>query len=180
MAQLPPLAALGPRILVCGPSNAGKSTLAIALGRRLDVAIIHLDLLYHLPDTDWKPRPKAEFERLHAAALAGESWVIDGNYFGTLGPRLARATGIILLGDTRWANFRRYLGRTLLQRETRPGALAGGKDSLKWDMVHFILIEQPKKRERDLGLLRAAGLPMVVLSSMAELNRLYADWRLDR
>ena len=50
-----PLNALGQRIMVMGPSNAGKSTLATAIGRRLELPIVHLDQLNHLPNTDWVP-----------------------------------------------------------------------------------------------------------------------------
>ena len=34
--DLPPLSALGERIMICGPSNSGKSTLAVALARKID------------------------------------------------------------------------------------------------------------------------------------------------
>ena len=44
----------------------------------------------------------------------------------------------------------------------------------------FILIEQPRKRARDQGILRASGLPMVELTSMRELKGLYEAWNLRR
>ena len=56
-----PLAALGRRIMVTGPTNAGKSTLADALARKLGVPPIHLDRFSHLPGTDWQPRDTGEF-----------------------------------------------------------------------------------------------------------------------
>ncbi|MGV0817785.1 hypothetical protein [Martelella sp. AMO21009] len=90
------LDSLGTRIVVLGPSNAGKSTLAVALSRKLDIAAIHLDQFQHLPNTDWKPRPEAEFARLHDDAIMGERWVMDGNYSRLMPQRLARATGAIL------------------------------------------------------------------------------------
>lgn len=77
---------------------------------------IHLDQLQHLPDTDWEPRPEAEFRCLHDAAILGEAWIIDGNYSRLMPQRIARATGIVLLNDRRWANFARYLRRTLFQK----------------------------------------------------------------
>lgn len=42
-------------------------------------------------------RPDDDFRRLHEAAIAEDSWVMDGNYSRWLEPRLARATGLILL-----------------------------------------------------------------------------------
>lgn len=175
-----PLEALGPRIVICGPSNSGKSTLTVALGKKLEVDTFHIDLFRHQPDTNWVQRSDEEFVALHDAAILGERWVMDGNYSGLMPRRLARATGIIFLHDGRWANFRRYLWRTLFQKQRRPGSLAGDKDSIKWEMIRWILIVQPPLRERNRERLRAAGLPMLELSSMAELKRVYAEWGLER
>ena len=163
--------------MVCGPSNSGKSTLAVALAGRLGVPAIHLDQLQHLPDTDWVPRPEAEFQRLHDAAIRGEGWVMDGNYSRLMPQRLARTTGIILLDDSRWANFGRYLRRTLFQKH-RVGALAGGKDTLKWEMVRWILFVSPRNVARYRRELPAAGLPFWESTSMRELTELYSCWEL--
>ena len=88
---------LGSRICIMGPSNSGKSTLAVAIGRTRGLPPIHLDQLHHRPNTDWEPRPDEEFRALHDAAILGPRWVIDGNYARCLPQRLERATGVILL-----------------------------------------------------------------------------------
>ena len=180
MVSFPPLASLGERIMICGPSNAGKSTLAVALARKLGSEAFHVDLFRHLPDTDWVQRSDEEFSALHDAAILKDRWVMDGNYSKLMPQRMARATGIILLGDNRWANFARYVRRTLFEKRQRPGSLAGDKDSIKWEMVRWILLVQPTLRERNLARVREAGLPLVATASMRELNQLYADWGLTR
>ena len=53
MPAIPPLETFGRRIMICGPSNAGKSTLAVAIGRRLGLPVVHLDQLNHLHSQDW-------------------------------------------------------------------------------------------------------------------------------
>jgi len=174
-----PLETLGPRIMICGPSNSGKSTLAVALGRKLGIDALHVDLFRHLPGTDWVQRSDEEFQALHDAAILGDRWVMDGNYSVLMPQRIARATGIIWLDDHRWANFGRYLWRTLFQPH-RAGNLAGGSDSLKWEMVHWILVVTPARREQSLRRLRATGLPMLELRSMRELKALYGAWQLSR
>ena len=180
MSEFLPLAGLGERIVICGPSNAGKSTLAQAIGRKLERPTIHLDLLYHQPFTNWVPRPKEEFVALHDAAIATESWVMEGNYFATITQRMQRATGIVMLGSEPWRSALRNFRRTLFESGKRAGQLEGNIDKLNWELFRYILFEQPKKRGRDLTILRAPGLPMVELSSMAELKRLYAEWGLSR
>lgn len=176
---VPPLAAFGRRIMVCGPSNNGKSTLAVAIGDKLDLPVVHVDLLRHLPHTDWAPRPDADFVRLHDEAVAGERWVMDGNYSKVMPGRLARATGIILLGANRWANLFRYFRRTLLEPR-RIGALEGGRDSIKWDMIHWIVVVSPENLAGYRRTLPAAGLPFVETRSMRELQALYDEWGLTR
>jgi adenylate kinase family enzyme len=171
------LADLGPRIMVCGPSNAGKSTLAVALGRKLGVPAVHLDQFRHLPHTDWQQRPDEEFRRLHDEAIAGDRWVIDGNYSSLMPQRLARATGIILLADSRWANLLRYFRRTLLQRN-RAGQLEGARDSVKWAMIQWIVIASPQSLRRYRKDLPASGLPFIEIGSMRRLRRAYASWGL--
>src|SRR5690606_1390856 len=97
MDDLPDLSTLGRRIMIVGPTNAGKSTLAVALGERLGIPALHVDLFRHTPNTDWVQRPDAEFEALHEAAIAEPEWVMDGNYSAIMPARLQRATGIISL-----------------------------------------------------------------------------------
>lgn len=174
-----PLETLGPRIVICGPSNAGKSTLARALERKLGLPAVYLELLRHRPNTDWELKPADEFERLHAEAIAADRWAIEGNYFGRIGPRLERATGIVFLGSEPLRGPVRYARRALFEKE-RAGQIDGGTDRLKWTMAHFIVVEQPKKQARDRAILKASGRPMVEPASMRQLNRLYGAWGLER
>ena len=54
-----PLADLGRRIVINGPTTSGKSTLARAIGRKLGIRPVHLDQFSHLPATNWVPRDDA-------------------------------------------------------------------------------------------------------------------------
>ncbi len=77
------------RVVVVGPPGAGKSTLARALAPALGLPLHHLDRLYHLPG--WRTPPRDVWERRQAELVAGERWLIDGNYGETLPIRLGRA-----------------------------------------------------------------------------------------
>jgi len=177
--DIPPLESFGRRIMICGPSNSGKSTLAVAIGRKLGIPAIHLDQFHHLPNTNWMKRPPDEFISLHDAAILPDAWAMDGNYSGLFPQRIARATGIILLRDHRFANVARYIRRTLFEHQ-RAGALEGAKDSIKWNMIHWILIASPKGITRYRTILPASGLPFLERRGMSQLKQLYSAWGLTR
>lgn len=179
MADIPPLDALGRRIVIFGPSNSGKSTLAEALSAKLGIAAVHLDQLHHTPNTDWVPRPQDEFHALQRTAMAGDAWVMDGNYSGLIDERLARASGAIVLDDNHWLRLGRYFNRTLFQRY-RPGALEGNKDSIKWEMIRWVAMTSRKNGARYRQMVENTALPHVFCGSMQEVNGLYRGWGLDR
>ena len=165
---------LGPRICILGPSNSGKSTLAAAIGVACDLEVVHLDLLHHLPNTDWVPRPKAEFSALHDAAILGERWVMDGNYSRLFPQRFARATGVILLDVRTSTSLLRYFRRTLFQKD-RIGALDGRKDSVKWLMINHIAVVTPRNRQRYADLFGDIDLPKISLPSARAIKSFYRD-----
>jgi adenylate kinase family enzyme len=173
------LSDLGERICVLGPSNSGKSTLAEAIARKRGFKAVHLDQLYHLPHTDWVVRPADEFVALHDAAIAGDKWVMDGNYTKCMPQRFLRATGLILLDISTPASLFRYYRRTLFDRE-RFGALEGGRDSVKWEMIYHIAVVSPKNRKRYANLFYDIKLPKVRLASVRAIKQCYQGWGLER
>jgi adenylate kinase family enzyme len=179
MPMIQPLAELGRRIMICGPSNAGKSTLAAGIGCKLGIPAVHLDVLRHLPGTDWVRRPDADFAQLHDEAVIGAEWVMDGNYSDLFPQRMSRATGIILINHHRVPTFVRYIRRTLFQKD-RIGGLDGNRDSIKWDMVHWVLVGSPRQLRAYNRDLPRTGLPFAEARGMRGLNRLYAAWGLPR
>lgn len=171
------LSELGKRICILGPSNSGKSTLANVIGRKRSYDVIHLDQLYHLPNTDWQVRPTDEFIALHNAAIAGDQWVMEGNYSICMGQRFERATGLILLDVSTLTSLRRYLNRILFE-VSRYGGLEGSQDSLKWAMFHHIIARTPKNRIRYERMFQALDLPRIRLSSVHEINQCSKRWGL--
>ncbi len=59
-----------------GTSGSGKTTLAQRLAEALGRRHIELDALHWGPN--WTPQP--DFAELVAEAIAGDCWVLDGNY----------------------------------------------------------------------------------------------------
>lgn len=83
------------RALVVGCPGAGKSTFARALRDKLNLPLVHLDMMWHLPDGNHVERDV--FDVHLAEMLARERWIIDGNYLRTLKRRLERADTVFFL-----------------------------------------------------------------------------------
>lgn len=170
---------LGPRICIIGPSNSGKSTLAMAIGQKNHCPVIHLDQLYHQPHSNWVPRPTADFLALHDAAIAEEKWIIEGNYSVSMPQRLARATGLIVLElSTAWSLIR-YVRRSLYE-PGHIGSLEGAQDSIKWHMIKHLVITTPKNRKRYHSLYQEWSGSKLKLHSARALQSAYREWGLTR
>lgn len=170
---------LGPRIAILGPPGAGKSTLARAVGRKLGLPVVHLDQLQHYPDTDWQMRPEAEFIALHDEAIAQSCWLIDGNYSRCLPRRLDRATGVIRIDISTLTSLYRYLRRSWFETG-RAGALVGGRDSVKWLMIHHIIVTKRRGRASADQIYAALTQPKVQLATPHALADFYAREELER
>ncbi|MCI9510015.1 MAG: adenylate kinase [Angelakisella sp.] len=83
------------RAIVIGNSGAGKSTFARALRDVTGLPLHYLDRLWHRPDKTTATRE--EFDLRLGELLAGERWIIDGNYRRTLEPRLAACDTVFFL-----------------------------------------------------------------------------------
>lgn len=67
-------------IISCG--GAGKSTFARVLGSQLSIPVYHLDALHWKPN--WEMASRSEQRKVQEKLVAKETWIIDGNYGGTL------------------------------------------------------------------------------------------------
>jgi adenylate kinase family enzyme len=125
------------RILVMGPSGAGKSTLARELGRRLGIDVVHLDMLHFT--AGWvEVDPSWEETRLREI-VAGERWIIDGNYRRLLDIRLPRSDTVIFLDFPRRTSYWRVLKRLVRHvGRTRPDMAPGCPERIDWEFVKWI------------------------------------------
>ena len=83
------------KAIVLGSPGAGKSTFAKGLRDVTGLPLYHLDLLYHKPDRTTVSRE--EFDANLQDILAGDRWIIDGNYDRTIEMRLKRCDAVFLL-----------------------------------------------------------------------------------
>jgi len=83
------------KIIVIGCPGGGKSTFAKELHRITGIPLYHLDLMYWNSDRSKVEKPL--FLRRLEDAMAGEEWIIDGNYASTIELRLAACDTVFFL-----------------------------------------------------------------------------------
>jgi adenylate kinase family enzyme len=121
------------RVSVIGPSCSGKTTVARRLAALLGVPHIELDGLHFGPN--WAEASAEEMQERVRAALdaAADGWVVDGNYYGKLGPLVIdRADTIVWMDVPYRTAIRRVLWRTwsrLVSREELWGS--GNRERLR-------------------------------------------------
>ena len=123
------------RILVLGPSGAGKTYLTQKLSELLSRKTIHLDAHFWKPG--WISTPQVEWREVVAGLIDSESWIMDGTYESTLDLRIPAADAVILIDD--WSILR--LLRVMARRfgggdKTRPDAPPGQR--LDLDYIRYI------------------------------------------
>ena len=125
------------RIALIGSGGSGKSVLARELGTILDISVIHLDSLFWKPG--WMETPRDEWTKIQEDLVQRETWIIDGNYGGTIDIRLAASDTIIFLDLPRticlWRVIKpwlQYIGRP------RPDMAPGCPEKVDWEFVKWI------------------------------------------
>jgi adenylate kinase family enzyme len=88
--------------------------LAERLSERIGSPVVYLDLIF-LGD-DWQRRPQAEAVAELERAIAGERWIVDGNFLGAGDSRFERADTVVFLDPPRWLCVWRILWRRVRDR----------------------------------------------------------------
>jgi len=142
--------------MIVGCGGAGKSTLARALGERLDVPVVHLDRIFWKPG--WVKRPMDEFlERQRAELSKHAAWVCDGNYGRTMDYRLGQADTVVFVDRSRWLCLWRVIRRRLRQRE-RPDMAAGCREQINLEFLRYVWSYNTTRRATILKRLESARL----------------------
>lgn len=167
------------RIVIIGSSGSGKSTLARALGRQLNIHVIHLDK--HFWGPGWVPTNDAVWSRCVEKMVQAPRWIIDGNYRRTLDIRLQTADTVIFLDMPRLTCIGRAIKRRVQYAFTTRPDIASGCDEQIFDPSLFAFLRRiwnyPYRARPDvlhrLHQLRTTQ-QLVWLRSPQEVNRFLA------
>jgi adenylate kinase family enzyme len=169
------------KVLVIGSGGAGKSTFARRLGGILDIEVIHLDSLYW--SRGWVEMPKAEWKKVVERIITGGSWIIDGNYSGTLALRYEACDAVVFLDIARVTCLWRVIKRAVKYRNmSRPDMAEGCPEKLDLNFIAWVWSYKKRTRPKIVKLLE--GNPhnkeIIWLRSEAEKERFLAEQRADR
>lgn len=164
---------LGKRIAIIGPSSSGKSTLADSLGKALNIPnITHMDLLAHIPNTNWERKPIEETIADHNKVVAQDEWIIEGNYSVCMNERFARATHIIWLDYSPLYCVYNFIKRRYSSKTNRKGKVEGAPEKLRLAPIKRLLTVYPKDRIKYKGIIsNYSDTPITYIHSMRELDK---------
>lgn len=162
------------RIIIIGCGGSGKSTLARRLGEVLNIEVFHLDKLYWQPN--WIEPPKDEWQKTVEEILKRDSWIIDGNFGGTMEMRLAGCDTAIFLDFPRTVCLYRVLKRRLKYRNTnRPDMTFGCNEKIDPEFLGWIWNYRKSKKPKIESLLAAyeGKISIFRIKSAGDINKYF-------
>ena len=158
------------RIAMIGSPGGGKSTLATAIAAATGLPVIQLDREYWAPG--WVEPATDEWRTRNAVIVAGERWVIDGNYGSSLAARLDRADLIVWVDlPTRICLAGAIRRRWRYRHGTRPDMSEGCPERLDAEWLKFLWYIATFRRRQRPGMVAALGgsrLPVVQVKTAEE------------
>lgn len=132
------------RIMIIGQPGSGKSTLARRLGEKLNLPVVHIDLIHW--QSGWIERAGPEKDKLCAEVHARSNWIFEGGRSNTWPERLERADTLIFLDFSTLVRSYRILKRRLeYHGVSRPDLPENCPENINWEFVQFVW------RTRNLG-----------------------------
>ena len=125
------------KILVIGSSGAGKSTFSKRLGEITGIEVIHLDQIHWKPN--WTEPAKEEWQAIVNNALQGDSWIMDGNFGGTMEMRMTACDTVIFLELPPLVCIYRILKRVAFYHgKKRPDMAEGCNEKFDWEFIKWV------------------------------------------
>lgn len=123
--------------MLIGAGGAGKSTLALKLAEITQLPLTHLDKVYW--QSNWQEPDKKWWKEKVEELASKESWILDGNYGGTMDIRLAKADTVIFMDYPSYIKVLRVLKRYWQNRKkSRPDMPEDCPEKIDWPFILYI------------------------------------------
>jgi adenylate kinase family enzyme len=159
------------RIAIIGCGGSGKTTLANALGARLELPVVHVDSHYwRVVDDERVQSTPEQWAEIHRRLVAEDNWVIEGMKLGVLGERLRRADTVIYLD----LSTRACLAGIVRRRIRHRGAIRpdlGVYDRINWPFLRWVWSFRRRRRPVILDRLEVFPCEVVVLRDRGDVAR---------
>lgn len=124
--------------MVVGNCGVGKSTFSKKLSLLTNIELIHLDLYYW--EADWIEPEKAMWDTQVKKLVGKRSWIMDGNYGGTMDIRIDKADTIIFLNyPTRIALWRVLKRMVRYWKKSRPDMPGNCKERFDLNFLFYVV-----------------------------------------
>lgn len=164
------------RIAIVGCSGGGKSTLARALGKRLDLPVIHMDSLFWKPG--WTESDHDEFRAKVEVAAEKDDWVMEGGFITHSTRRFERAEAIVWIELPIWLCLTRAIWRMLANfGRTRADLAPGCPERFDLAFYQYIWTWNRRVRPRMSRALSefAPATPLIRLASDRQMRAFVGD-----
>jgi adenylate kinase family enzyme len=158
--------------MIIGSGGAGKSTFARELAKHTGLPLIHLDRYYWKPG--WVPTPPEEWIECVRLLSNGDSWIMDGNYGGSLPIRVQRCDAIVFFDMPRMLCLGGILKRWLVcQFRKRPDRPEGCPEKMNATFARWVWDFPRNSRPRILAALECAtpGTEMLTVTRRSHVQR---------
>lgn len=115
------------RIHIVGTAGSGKTTLGQELAARLGLPHIELDSLFW--QENWRESDIEDYRTRVREALAGDAWVVDGNYSRVRDLVWERVEMVVWLDFSLWVCLRRVLVRSVQRILSREELWNGNRET---------------------------------------------------
>jgi len=156
------------KILIVGGPGSGKSVLSFNLGQRLNIPVYHLDEIHIKCDTEKNGKDYRNHKILEI--LKNDSWIMDGNYRGTLKERVNECDAIIFLDYPTYKLIYGVLSRNVKNYKKTDKKISSVKKIFDFSLIALICDWRKTKRKDVINLLDKTDKKIYIFKQRMKLN----------
>jgi adenylate kinase family enzyme/GNAT superfamily N-acetyltransferase len=164
------------RILICGISGAGKTTLAKKLAEEYGHKPLYLDQYFWMEN--WTQRPLNEFFSLLDQEIEKDTWILEGALLKIVRRYVGRADLVIWLRPSRSVAIFRVLKRVFLNYgNVREEFAPGCYEKIDFEFLKWIW-NYPKNKHHELAkIFKDNNVKYIEIKSVRDLSRILEEGR---